>query len=60
MSEMTQCNYCTLKRVRADAKKSGIKVEVKPGTGDWNGWTVVYENGRVTHYFMELSKSCVC
>lgn len=60
MSEMTPCNYCTLKRVRVDAKKSGTKVEVKAGTGDWKGWTVVYENGEATHYMMEISDHCVC
>ncbi len=57
---MTQCNRCTLRYIKERAKKSGVKVEVKPGTGDWSGWTIVYENGEATHYFMALSKECVC
>lgn len=30
MSELTPCNFCTLKRIKARARKSGKKVTVIP------------------------------
>ena len=31
MSERTPCNYCTLRWLEADAKKSGQKITRRPG-----------------------------
>lgn len=34
MSELTQCNYCSLRNYRSKAKKSDMVVSLRPG---WNG-----------------------
>ena len=31
MSELTQCNYCSLRLIRNDAKREGRVVTLKPG-----------------------------
>lgn len=38
MSELTSCNFCNLRRIRARAKENGQKVTLRPG---WEGgWDV--------------------
>ena len=62
MSEMTECNYCTLKRLNRQAKKAGKPpIVAKNGTGKWVGWKVLYQDGKpIEHYMMAISKSCEC
>ena len=40
MSELTSCNYCTLKRIQARAKREGKKVTLLPSV--FMGGTEVY------------------
>jgi hypothetical protein len=63
MSELTECNYCTLKRIKRDAKEKGKKVQVKRGveTDDSLGrGKDVYVDGEKTVWFWELTDHCVC
>jgi len=39
MSELTQCNYCSLREIRARAKKEGNRVTLLTG---WSGGTDVF------------------
>lgn len=39
MSELTQCNFCSLQEVRRRAKKDGMRVTLRPG---WDGGTDVF------------------
>jgi hypothetical protein len=32
MSELTECNYCILRKIKRDAKEKGKKVKIKKGT----------------------------
>ena len=61
MSELTLCNYCRLKSIRARAQE-GTRTYVRKGTGDWYGWTVVTQSGKSepVAYFMELTSRCAC
>ena len=62
MSEMTRCNYCTLKRLRAEAKKAGKPpIVAKNGTGNWIGWKVLYQGDKpIEHYMKEITDHCIC
>lgn len=57
MSDLTPCNYCTLKRMQERAKRDGKKLTTK-----WeDGWIRVYEDGKKTGTsFMALTDRCVC
>ena len=64
MGELTSCNYCTLKRVKRQAKEEGKKVVVKPG--DWHkspfgspGKDIFVDDKKVA-WFAELTGHCVC
>lgn len=72
MSELTRCNYCTLKILERDAKKYGTVITKLKG---WRGGTDVFmhpENVDIEtlsreerdKYFcvwlMEISTHCVC
>ena len=61
MSELTPCNYCTLKAIRARAPK-GVRTTTSAGKGEWAGWIVVKQTGRKepVAYFMALTDHCVC
>jgi hypothetical protein len=39
MSELTQCNYCSLRQIRKQAKSDGMKVTIRVG---WNGGKDIY------------------
>lgn len=58
MSSLTECNYCTLKRMQERAKEG--KVDIIMDRAD--GWiTVRYSNEEEpSAYFLELSDHCVC
>ena len=47
MSELTTCNYCNLKRIKARAKKEGNVVTTKPG---WRGGTDVFVHPKAVNY----------
>lgn len=61
MSELTQCNYCSLKQIEARAGP-GVEVTTKQGTGDWEGWIVVKRSDEEepVAYFKALTDRCVC
>jgi len=75
MSELTPCNYCTLLRIKARAKKEGKKVTILPNTSSQLGGLNVYVHpkevklkelaliARETYggvWFWSLSDHCVC
>lgn len=62
MSELTRCNWCSLREMRAKAKRRKTKVIIENGSGDFTGWKVVRYSDRElpSAYFMELSDHCVC
>lgn len=63
MSELTSCNFCTLRDMRKRARKRGVIVIVKHHrTGEWAGWvTATYSDQKApAEYFVKLTTSCVC
>jgi hypothetical protein len=61
MSELTSCNYCTLKRIKARAEKDGNQVIVK-GQNVYvipKGRKLTPED-KFTIWFMSLTNHCVC
>ncbi len=59
MSELTPCNYCDLKSIKARAKRDGKKVKTGPSK-TLPGWTVVKVGGEAVAWFMKLTDHCVC
>jgi hypothetical protein len=61
MSELTPCNYCTLQRMKRDAKKTGDIITVRAGKGTWSGWIEVLRNGKPADcWFQKLGDHCEC
>ena len=62
MSELTICNFCTLERLKYEARKTGDKITTTTVTGgELAGWTLVLRNGKSAEiYFKELSTKCTC
>lgn len=68
MSELTPCNYCTLKRIRARAKKEGkvITLVKEKDTKTFPGWIKVHVHlkgkgiGKSCASFAAISDHCVC
>lgn len=70
MSELTQCNYCSLKNIKRHAKREGKVVTLRPAKREkyyMGGLDVfVHPKGVVPtqkHFkawFMELGNSCCC
>ena len=73
MSELTPCNYCTLQRIKRDAKKSGKKVSIRNETLlHWTQGRAVYVHPNTVKgnarfdkkyfqaHFAELTDHCVC
>lgn len=65
MSELTRCNYCTLKDIKRKAKKEGKKVIVKRGKHNFEDSFMgpgidVFIDDKKTAWFMELTNHCVC
>jgi hypothetical protein len=60
MSELTLCNYCKLRRMKEDAKKTGDKITTRVGTGGWTGWVEVACNGKGVAWFKLLGTRCEC
>ena len=76
MSELTQCNYCSLQEVRSQAKRDGLKVSLRPG---WYGGTDIFVHPKdvkipsgqqdddsplrmkyCARWMMEIGRSCCC
>lgn len=59
MSELTPCNYCTLKFLRQQAAKRSVTIVLGK---DEHGWvTATYsDQDEPTAWFMELTERCVC
>ena len=75
MSELTPCNYCTLLRIKARAKKEGKKVTLLPDTSSLLGGLNVYTHPKKVNikmlsekerdkysgvWFMALTDHCAC
>ncbi len=62
MSELTQCNYCSLKSIKRRAKEKNQKVVLKPAKKGkyYMGGQDVFVNGEFVAWFMELSNRCCC
>ena len=68
MSELTTCNYCTLKGMKARAKKMNTRIVVAPGKASWGGFDIheLKKKNDKPHdknfrcWFMGLTDSCVC
>lgn len=67
MSELTQCNHCTLRDIRARAAKENktVHVEREPlakamAMGSDRAWWVVTVDGEHVASFMELTQGCAC
>ena len=63
MSELTPCNYCTLKHIRARAREDGEKVTLaKPKDKDMDELmeVAVSLDGEEVAWFMKLTDHCVC
>jgi len=67
MSELTSCNYCSLRAIKARAKKEGKKVKVKPATYEgelrkfaFQGGVDIFVDGKKVAWFMELPNHCCC
>ena len=65
MSELTPCNYCTMKRIAAE--HPGAKVSVRADTitgtspGGYHGWLRLYiDDEPYGVAFQELTLECVC
>lgn len=61
MSELTPCNFCSLRRLRRDVEARGNYVELAPGSIG----TVAYEvdakgNRKWRAAFVEITKECAC
>lgn len=61
MSELTKCNYCTLKSIERRTRLSGEKVITRPAKG--GGIDVFRVKAGREHFaawLMELTAHCVC
>jgi hypothetical protein len=57
VSELTICNYCSLKDMRRRAKEEGKKVVVKPAQ---QGGFDVFKDGERISWMKEISNKCAC
>jgi len=62
MSELTECNYCILRKIKRDAKEKGKKVKIRKGTytDSLGPGKDVYVEGEKVAWFWELTDHCVC
>lgn len=63
MSELTPCNYCSLRVIKARAKKDGEKVTLaRPKDKEMADLmeVAVSIDGEEVAWFMELTDHCVC
>jgi len=64
---MSQCNYCTLKDIKGEARARGLEVTVKSDDFGMGGVSVYVhgsdqelKSGESAAWFMELPEECVC
>ncbi len=67
MSDLTSCNYCTLRRIRAEAKreKKKVKIVTTKYVGEMRefksqGGVDILVDGERVAWLMELTNHCVC
>lgn len=63
MSELTSCNYCTLQRIKREARERGERVLLRPAKGGGIECATHKPNEqpkKFTVWFMELTDHCVC
>ena len=63
MSELTPCNFCSLRDMKARASQRGVEVIVKLETdGDMADWWSARYSDQVepSAWFMALTDHCVC
>jgi hypothetical protein len=62
MSELTKCNYCTLKAMEWAAKQRGVTVIMGVGVKEMAGWKTARYSDRdePSAHFMKLTDHCVC
>lgn len=70
MSELTQCNFCSLEDIKRKAKREGKKVTLLPAKRDkyYMGGLDVFVHPKkvkptrrhLVAWFMELGNSCCC
>jgi len=67
MSELTLCNYCSLRRIKTQARKDGKRVKVTAALyeGELRKFVVqggvdVFVDGKKVAWFMELPNHCCC
>lgn len=65
MSELTPCNYCTLKHIEQRAKRNGNQVILKNSLDGVNVYVIpkgqeLSPDTEITAWFMELSDHCCC
>jgi hypothetical protein len=58
MSEMTPCNFCTLRRIKA--RNKGKKVELQSALGSLGGYDVYIDGEKSGTWFMAVTDHCVC
>ena len=61
MSELTRCNYCTLKSIQKRYGEANVTV-VTVRVGEMRGWEKVLVQGKAkpVAYFMLRTTRCVC
>ena len=59
MSELTICNYCSYKAMKARAKKAGRKIRLV-ASKEMSGWMAVKEDGKEIAWYMEMTDKCAC
>jgi len=62
MSEATECNYCTLQRMRKTAKDMGVAIVIaRVAMGDSTWTTARYsDRDKPSAHFLQLPDHCVC
>lgn len=56
MSELTRCNHCNLRDIRARAQRDGQTVTL----GEEDGWISVHVDGKRVVMMKALTESCAC
>lgn len=64
MSDLTPCNFCSLRQMKREAEKDGatVKTFVVQEPDPMAGWTAAQRSDRdgVGRYFMKLTSECAC
>ena len=62
MSELTECNYCSLKDMKRRAAARGVEVITEQGRSNMVGWISARysDQDEPSAYFAQLTSECVC